>query len=225
MKIDSCLSPERKARMKRTKRQDHKPHRIEIEDKVGKLTAYTKKDKPVVALFDVADLEKVEAFSNWRAVWDTRLDGPTVENKAFNGGRAIRMPVAAAILGCSPNAPIRHLNGDVLDNRQSNLEIYDVKGQPNDYEVVESRVVILLRDRYGHVVGKALIDQEDLTLVVQGDHVWLRKRRSSGQPYVVNQDGLLLAHLLLGVESGFVEYVNKNPLDNRRGNIKCQEEG
>jgi len=207
------------------KKKDHKPHHIDLEGQIGKLTAYTKKEKPIVALFDVADIGKVEAFSNWRAVWDTRLDGPTIESKALHEGRAIRTPVAAAILGCSPNAPIRHLNGDVLDNRRVNLEIYDVKGQPNDYEVVDGHVVVMLRDRYGVVIGEALIDKDDLESVINDDHVWLKKRRSNGQPYVVNQNGLLLAHFLLGLDVGFVVYLNKNPLDNRRSNIKCQEDG
>jgi len=207
------------------KKDAHKAHHIDIETEVGKLTAYTKKEKPVVALFDAEDLDQVQAFSNWRAVWDSRLDRAVIESKDFNGGRAIRMPVAAAILGCSPNAPIRHLNGDVLDNRRANLDIYDVKAGPNDFETLEDRAVITLRDRYGVVVGETLIDKEDVEAVIHGDYVWLKKKRASGQPYVVNQGGLLLAHFLLGIEGGFVEYINKNPLDNRRSNIKCQEEG
>ena len=210
--------------MKRMKKKDHKPHHLEIEEGVGKLTAYTKKERPVVAYFDPEDLEKIQGFSNWRGVWDSRLDGPAIESKEFNEGHAVRIPVAAAILACSPNAPIRHLNGDVLDNRRVNLEIYDLKAQPNEFKTLEGRVVVVLKDRYGTVVGEALIDQEDTESVIHSGHVWLKKRRSSGQPYVVNQDGLLLAHFLLGIEDGFIEYLNKNPLDNRRNNFKGQKD-
>jgi len=203
---------------------EHKQHHIEIEGQLGKLTAYTKKGKPVVALFDPVDFDKVHAFKNWRAVWHTLFDCQVVESKDFKGGHAVRTPVAAAVLACSPNAPIRHMSGDVLDNRRVNLEIYDVKAQPNVYEPVEDGISITLKDRYGQVVGAALIDEDDLDLVVNQGHVWLRKKRGNGQPYVVDQNSLLLAHFLLGIREGFVVYKNKNPLDNRRKNITLEIE-
>lgn len=202
------------------RKNQHQPHHIEIEGQIGKLTAYTKKGKPVVALFDATDLNKVNAFKNWRAVWHTDFDCQVIESKEFEAGRAIRTPLASAILGCSPHAPIRHINGDFLDNRGSNLEIFNVKSEPNAYKTVEAGILMILKDRYGRVVGECLIDGGDLDQVVDGGHVWLKKRRPSGQPYVVNTDGLLLAHYLLGVREGFVRYENKNPLDNRRQNIK-----
>jgi len=203
------------------KKNEHQPHQIVVEGDVGKLVAYNKKGKAVVAVFDTTDLEKVEAFENWRAVWHTDFDCAYVESKDFKDGHAKRTSVASAILECSPNAPIRHLNGDVLDNRRANLEIYDVMGQPNDY-VKDQCVVMTLRDRYGRGVGECVVDHEDFDLVIQSGHVWLKKKRASGQPYVVNQDGLLLAHLLLGVSEGYMSYENKNPLDNRRRNIKIE---
>lgn len=203
---------------------EHKPHHVEIEGDIGKLTAYTKKGKPVVAIFDAVDIDKIDAFKNWRAVWQTDFDCQVIESKDFKDGRAIRTPVASAILRCSPNAPIRHINGDILDNCASNLEIYDVKAQPNEYHKVESGISIILKDRFGCVVGEFLIDPDDLDLVVNSGHVWLKKRRSSGQPYVMNQDGLLLAYLLLDTNAGFVAYKNRNPLDNRRENIKLEFE-
>ena len=198
---------------------EHQPHQIEIEGSIGKLIAYTKKGKPIVATFDAVDIDKINAFKNWRAVWNAEFDCPVIESKDFKDGRATRTPVGAAILACSPNAPIRHINVDFLDNRRSNLEIYDVKAQPNEYSS-DKCVAILLKDRCGYVIGNCCVDNEDLDLVINSGHIWFKKRRSSGQPYVVNQDGLLLAHLLLGVNEGFVIYENKNPLDNRRKNIK-----
>ncbi|MCL2559954.1 MAG: hypothetical protein FWE07_05650 [Turicibacter sp.] len=200
----------------------HEPHQIEIDGDVGKLTAYTKKGKPVVALIDAVDVEKLEAFEHWRAVWNTEFDCQMIESKTFKDGYAMRLPVAAAILDCSPNAPIRHLNGELLDNRRANLEIFDVKAQPNEIEVVGDNVQIKLRDRYGRDVGVALIDADDLDFVVNEQHVWLKKQRSSGQPYVVNQQGLLLAHHVLRVTEGFAHYINKNPLDNRRKNLEIK---
>ena len=204
------------------KKNEHLPHKIELDGEVGKLIAYTKKGKAVEALFDTADLEKIEAFDNWRAVWDTYFDCAVIESKVFKEGHAIRRPVASAILQCSPNAPIRHLNGDVLDNRRLNLEIYDVKAQPNDYEL-DGCVRVFLKDRYGRQVGVFYVDHDDFDLVINGPHVWLKKKRANGQPYVVNQDGLLLAHLLLGIDAGYVVYIDKNPFNNRRKNIKISD--
>ena len=201
---------------------DRKPHQIDICDKVGKLTAYTKKGKAVTALFDVADVDKITAFENWRAVWHTDFDCSIIESKDFKDGYARRTPVAAAILQCSPNAPIRHLNGDVLDNRRANLEIYDLFAQPNAYKEMDSGISVVLKDRYAREVGEFLIDQIDLEKVVNSGFVWLKKKRANGQPYVVNADGLLLAHFLLDAHEGYVVYDNKNPLDNRRENIKIE---
>jgi len=197
----------------------YRPHHIELEGDIGKLTAYTKKGKPVVAIFDAVDLDKITAFKNWRAIWYAPLDCPLIESKDFKDGRAIRIPVAAAILQCSPNAPIRHFNVNILDNRRSNLEIYDVRAQPNEY-YIGKRVAMVLKDRYGRQVGTCAFDNEDLDLVINSGHVWLKKMRPSGQPYVVNTEGLLLAHLILGVDEGFVTYVNQDPLNNQRKNIK-----
>jgi len=205
-------------------KNEHQPHSIEIEGDVGKLTAYTKKGKAVVAIFDAADLDKVSAFENWRAVWQTDFDCSVIESKDFKDGHAKRTPVAAAILACSPNAPICHLNGDLLDNRRANLEIYDVKAQPNDYEEVEAGISVVLKDRYAREVGVFLIDRSDLEKVVNSGHVWLKKKRSSGQPYVVNTEGLLLAHFLLDIDEGYVRYDNKNPLDNRRVNLGIKDD-
>ena len=196
---------------------------MEIEKNIGKLTAYTKKGKPVVAIFDAVDVEKITAFENWRAVWHTDFDCHIIESKDYKDGRAIRTPVAAAILDCSQNAPIRYIDGDILNNSNSNLEIYNVKAQPNEYKIIEAGISVILKDRYGRVVGEFLIDACDLDLVVNSGHVWLKKRRASGQPYVATADGLLLAHFLLGVSEGFIHYENRNPLDNRRKNIRVDD--
>ena len=202
------------------RKNEHLPHEIEIDGEIGRLTAYTKKGKPVVALFDATDLPKIEVFHNWRAVWSNEFDCQLVESKDMNDGHAVRTSVAAAILVCSPNAPIRHFDGDILNNKRANLEIYDVKVQPNEYYITNARVDMILKDRYGRQVGICHFDKEDLDLVINHGFVWLKKYHSTGQPYVVSTEGRLLAHLLLGVEDGFVTYLNKNPLDNCRQNLE-----
>ena len=205
------------------KKNEYKPHQIEMNHPTATLIAYNKKGKAVTALFDSNDLERIERFKNWRAVWHTDFDCAYIESKDFKDGRAIRTSVAAAVLNCSTNAPIRHLNKNVLDNRRANLEIYNLLAQPNDYVEVEGGMAIILKDRYGRKVGEALIDPTDLDLVIHRGNVWFKKRRSNGQPYILNQNGRLLAHLLLNSDNGIVIYENKNPLDNRRKNIRMDE--
>lgn len=209
--------------MRANKKATHKPHQIDITGDIAKLTAYNKKGNPVVALFDAADIEKVRTFANWRAVWDSKFDTAVIESKDFANKHAVRTPVAAAIMQCSPNAPIHYINGNVLDNRQSNLKIYDLKSEKNEFTVMDDIATVVTKNRCGVVTGEFLIDRTDLDLVVNQNHIWLKKRRSSGQPYVVNIDGLLLGHYLFGDETGIIAYKNLDPLDNRRENISLSE--
>jgi len=205
--------------MKKRKQMTHQPHHIQIEGTTGTLTAYNKKDKPVVATFDAVDLPLIEKYPQWRSVWHSEFDCPVIESKNFNDGHATRTPLAAAILDCSPNAPIQHLNGDLLDVRRENLAIFDLKNTPNLYTITDNIATLTLKNRYGVVTGDAIIDKDKLEHVIKDGAVWLLKKRPSGQPFVVNTKGVLLAHYLLDVESGFIVYGNKNPLDNRMTNI------
>jgi len=106
-----------------------------------------------------------------------------------------------------------------MNIRRANLAIYDVKAQPNEY-TRDHATKMLLKNRRGEVVGVCLVDNADFDIVINRKHIWFKKKRANGQPYVINQAGLLLAHLLLGVDQGIVDYKNKNPLDNRRENLK-----
>jgi len=208
----------------RKKKINHKKHQLEINDKTSKLIAYTKKETAVIATFDTADLEKVEAFENWRAVWSSEFDCAVIESKDFENGYAKRTPIAAAILSCSVNAPIRHINGDKLDNRRENLEIYDLSLNPNEFKLENDVATIILKDRYGRIIDEAIVDLDVVDEIILKRGVWVKKKRANGQPYVVNPDGILLAHAILDVLEGFVIYENKNPLDNRRKNIKIIEQ-
>jgi len=208
---------------------EFKAHHFEMDGDVVRLVAYSTKGVAVRAIVDMADLEMVKRVSSWRAVWNTDFDSYIVLSKTAikKDGRTVvrKDTVASIVLGCSPNAPIRHLNGDVLDNRRANLAIYD-RHVPNDYEVIDADTAfVYLKDRYGRTVSKALITSTDVDKVIRSGYTWVMKRRASGQPYVVNlNDDLLLAHHLLACDAKmFINYVNKNPLDNRRTNIEIRE--
>ena len=200
----------------------HKAHQIKLLEDYGQLIAYTKKEKPVVAIFYLNDLPKLKKHQAWRAVFSTEFNCAIIESKSYQNGRAIRTPVASAILNCSPNAPIRHLNGDVLDNRRKNLEIFDRTAKLNDYEIQGDSAKIQLLSRYGQLEGFAIIDAEDLSSVIMDKRTWMKKRRPCGQPFVIDQSGRLLAHQVLNITDGFMLYKNKNPLDNRKSNLILQ---
>ena len=124
------------------------------------------------------------------------------------------------------SAPIRHLNGDLLDNRKSNLEIYN-RRQINDYEVLENQVIAIhLKDRYGNLVNKALISAEDLDQVVNEKYTWVCQKKANGQPYAIahtEAGRVYLDTYLTNCQPGFrVHHINKNPLDNRRQNLEVK---
>jgi|GEM_PF-538480 len=203
----------------------------EIDDQIVTLTAYTKKGKPVTAIFDVEDLDKVQSIDNWIAQWHKDFNEFLIQSKQTineNGKTHIKkVSLPATILNVSTNAPIRHINGNLMDNRKSNLEIY-VRAQKNDYQVLANNTVAVhLKNRYGQVVADALISQEDLERVVNPEFTWIQKKRSNGQPRVVahTEAGFITLdrYLTECPENFYVYHINKNPLDNRRQNLELKK--
>ena len=62
----------------------------------------------------------------------------------------------------NPKAPIRYINGDTLDNKKCNLEIFN-QNTINKYEEKDGVISIILKDKYGKKEGFALISHEDLS--------------------------------------------------------------
>ena len=203
----------------------------DITDQMIKITAYSKKGKSVTAIFDKDDLNTVQAIESWYAQWDKDFNCYLIQSKTskiVNGQvKAQKTTLSATILGVSPNAPIHHINGDLLDNRKSNLEIFD-RTKPNDYlELEDGTVAIQLKNRYGYVVAKTLISKNDLQPLINTEYVWILQKKANGQPYVsthAKSDRIYLDQYLTKCPEGFyVHHINKNPLDNRRENLEIKE--
>lgn len=138
----------------------------------------------------------------------------------------------AFLLGVSPKAPIRHLNGNTLDNRKSNLEIYN-QNTKNDYRIVdENTIAVILRDKYGKEIATTLIDKEDLDKVVNNGNGWVRYI-SNQEPYAVSntESGrVYLDRFIMDADDDtIVHHINLNTLDNRKSNLEnkgvsCPEE-
>lgn len=127
------------------------------------------------------------------------------------------------LLGVSTKAPIRHLNGNTLDNRKSNLEIYN-QNTVNDYRILdETTLAVILRDKYGKEIATTLIDKEDRYKVVNSGHSWVYYI-SNKEPYAVSntQEGrLYLDRFIMDVEDDMiVHHINLNTLDNRKSNLE-----
>ena len=156
-------------------------HHYEMENETVKLKVYNKKGKEFTALFDLEDLDKVQAIDTWVAQWskefNTYIVQTTIEVIKNGKKRYIKPTLQSTVLGTSPNAPIRHLNGDLMDNRKQNLEIYN-RRQKNDYDILENDVIAIhLKDRYGNLVNKALISAEDLDRVVTDEYTWVCQKK------------------------------------------------
>ncbi len=208
----------------------HNQNTYKIEQETVLLTVFNKKGKAFIAQFDLEDLEKVQALRTWQVQWNKEFNNYMIQTSQEiikNGKkRYIKPTLQSTILGTSPNAPIRHINGNLLDNRKANLEIYN-RQQINDYEVLENNVIAVhLKDRYGNLVNKALISAEDFDQVIHEKYTWICQKKANGQPYAIahTESGrLYLDTYLTNCPSGFhVYHINKNPLDNRRQNLELK---
>ena len=74
---------------------------------------------------DTSDLEKVKEFGTWFAEWHKDFNNyliQTLVKTNVNGKvKYIKRSIQSVILDVNPKAPIKHLNGDTLDNRKDNL--------------------------------------------------------------------------------------------------------
>ena len=127
------------------------------------------------------------------------------------------------ILNVSPKAPIRHLNGNTLDNRKSNIQIFDHTAL-NDYQVTdENTVAIILRDKYGKENGRTFIDKEDLSRVLTKGYTWVLYI-SKQQPYAIaNTPGgrVYLNKFVMDTPEDMNSHpINLNTLDNRKCNLE-----
>ena len=120
-------------------------------------------------------------------------------------------------------APIRHLNGDTLDNRKSNLEVYN-QNTRNDYKKVNpDTVAIILRDKNGIEKDRTLIDSEDLDKVINSGYSWVPFKNNEQTYAVANtpEGRIYLNRFLMDTPEDMVTHpINLNTLDNRKSNLE-----
>ena len=190
-----------------------------------------KKDgSELIAKINVGDIEKVKNMGTWFAEWNKDFNNYVVQNisstKKNKNSKPLKQNLQSVILDTNPKAPIRHINGDTLDNRRSNLEIVE-RNTKNDFEILDDNIIaILLEDRLGKVVAKALISKEDLNKVINDKYSWVEYKTHEDICVIANtpEGRIHLDRIIMHPAEGqTVHHINLNPLDNRRSNLENVE--
>lgn len=202
-------------------------NKFEIQGDVTLITIYKKNGAALTSKIDTEDLDKVKALGTWFAEWNKDFNSYLVQNisstKVNKKAKPLKQSIQTVVLDVAPTTPVRHLNGDTLDNRKSNLTIYN-RSEKNETEQLDNETIaILLRDKHGNVNGKALISLEDKEIVLTDGYTWTTYKHRGENCVVANtpEGRIYLDRLLMNPDkTQRVHHINLNPLDNRRKNLE-----
>lgn len=202
-------------------------NKYETQGSVTLITILKKNNTELVAKIDTEDLEKVQAMGTWFAEWHKDFNSYLVQNltvtKENKKIKSTKRNIQSVILDTQASAPIKHTNGDTLDNRKCNLELVNTK-EKNEYEVIDDETIaVILKDKYGKDQAKALVSFKDLDRVINKRYTWIY-HKGYKQPQViahtpngkVNMEDVIMKP----GEEERVHHINLNPLDNRRKNLE-----
>lgn len=115
----------------------------EIKENIAYISVLKKNGTELTTMIDAKDLEKVTSMGTWFAEWNKYYNNYIVQNisttKKNKKAKPLKQSMQSVILNVNPKAPIRYINGDTLDNRKANLEIFN-QNTPNDYKINEGVV-------------------------------------------------------------------------------------
>lgn len=202
-------------------------NKYEIQGSVTLITILKKNGTELVAKIDTSNLEKVQAMGVWFAEWHKDFNSYLVQNltitKENKKIKSTKRNLQSVILDAQASAPIKHINGDTLDNRKSNLEVVNMK-EKNEYEVIDDETIaVILKDKNGQVQDKTLVSYKDLDRVINKRYTWIY-HKGYRQPQVIAHTPNGKVHmedvLMKPGEGEKVHHINLNPLDNRRKNLE-----
>lgn len=202
-------------------------NKYEIQGDVALISLLNKKGSKLIAKIDIDDIEKVKSMGTWFAEWHKDFNSYLVQNisstKTNKNSTPIKQNLQSVILNTNPKAPIKHINGDTLDNRKCNIEIVE-RNTKNDYEIIdEDTIAIILKDRNGRAFSKALISKEDLSTVLTDEFSWVEYKTHGNIHVVANTPNgrIYLDQMLMNPgDSEIVHHINLNPLDCKRNNME-----
>lgn len=204
-----------------------KVNEYEIKENIVFLKVPKKDGSIIDTKINVKDLEKVLEKGVWFAEWNKDFNNYLVQTLSISNidGKIVKgkQTLHSFILGVNTKAPVIHLNGDTLDNRGSNLQVYNQNAQ-NDYEIIDKDTIsIILRDKYGREKARAIIDKADKNKIITEGYTWVYYM-SNGKAYAVanTPEGRIFLHELLieTAEDMVLTHINYNTLDNRKANLK-----
>lgn len=209
-------------------KHETKVNEYEIKGNVAYVKLIKKDGSTIDTKIDAEDLKMVLDKGTWFAEWNKDFNNYLVQTLSHSSvdGKNLKekQTLHSFILNTHTKTPIRHLNGDTLDNRKCNIEIYDQNTAINDYEKIDSEsIYIILRDKYGRRKERTLVDKEDLDRVVHGGYSWVYYI-SQGEHYAVanTPNGRIYLHnFIMNAPEGMVtKHISHNTLDNRKSNLK-----
>lgn len=200
----------------------------EVKGKIAYLNLTTKKGTLIKAKIDSDDLDRVLAIGIWFPQWhkdfnnylvqtisDCTIDGSIVSQK---------QTLHSFILGTHHKILIKHKNGDTLDNRKGNLQIYNENEGINDYKESDSETfAVVLKDKFCKGNIKTYIDKKDIDKAVYSGYTWVPYKVRDSIHAVANtpKGRIYLESLLMETPEGKItQHINENTLDNRRVNLK-----
>ncbi len=198
----------------------------------GNLTEITvlKKDgSELICKIDTFDTEKVQKAGTWFAEWHKDFNNylvQTLTTSKVNGKTvSTKVTIQSVILDVNPKAPIKHLNGNTLDNRKENLELYNRNSKNDCTKIDHYTMGIILRDKFGNHKDTALISMDDVDQVIKDGYNWVTYKKGSEIMVVANtpKGRIRLDELIMSPDETMkVHHINLNPLDNRRSNLENQ---
>ncbi|MEG1483161.1 hypothetical protein [Clostridium sp.] len=194
------------------------------------MTILKKDGTPLVAKIDAIDLEKVQNVGTWFAEWHKDFNSYLVQNisltKVNKKSKPLKQSLQTVVMDTTATTPVRHINGDTLDNRRCNLEVFRRTDLNEIEEVDENTIAIILKDKYGNVNSKALISIEDLNHVITNEYTWVNNKVNGEACVIANTPNgrIHLDRILMNPdENKTVHHINLNPLDNRRENLELTD--
>ncbi|MBV4418951.1 hypothetical protein KM800_06335 [Clostridium tyrobutyricum] len=203
-------------------------NKYEINGDVTLVSLARKHGSEFTTKIDTEDIEKVKSAGTWFAEWHKDFNNYIVQNISSSNNsnkesKPLKQNLQSFILNTNPKAPIRHINGNTLDNRKCNLEIVK-RNTKNDYKIVnKNTIAVLLRDKYGRIVSEALISKQDLDKVINDNYSWIKYKVNGDICVIANTpDGRIQLDKVImnSNDNAIIHHINLNPLDNRRNNLE-----
>ncbi|AMN30966.1 hypothetical protein BFS06_12200 [Clostridium perfringens] len=181
----------------------------------------------LITQIDLEDLDRVTSKGTWFAEWHKDFNNYFVQNVSYyyEDGKKHRKKISlhTFLMNTKPSEPIRHCDGDTLNNCKANLKVYN-RTMMNDYEQIsDDTIAIILRDSNGNEKARTLIDKEDLEKVINNGHTWCYFR-CKGEPYAVlnlKSKRVYLHRFIMNTPKDMVtDHINHDTLDNRKRNLR-----